>query len=433
MKTLRARLHLSTLLFAALIPPHALAQDTPPSAPVAPAKVESFEGAYAPLQPLADAPGPLASDALMEGSFYVPSTGETVRWGSLPNRLSTPVLTVPSGSLVTIDAISHEGILEDQGRDPAGFFGRYGVPQENVLQDAIRLTSSDIQHNFAGQGPHVVTGPVAIEGAEKGDVLMIETLRIEPRVPYGVISNRHGKGALPGEYPLGEKPDPAASAERPELYRNVSIFTPLREFRGSWFGVLHDRSARQVMFELQPFMGIMGVAVDTEEEVNSIPPAIYGGNIDVNELGAGSTLYLPIQVAGGLFYAGDPHASQGDGEVALTALELSARATFRLTVLKAGDPRLPTDSAMTAPFGETADYWIPIGLDPDLDEAMKSAVRQSIAFLTERLDMDPATALAYLSAATSYEVSQVVDRTKGVHALIAKKDFPAAAEMAPVE
>ncbi len=174
---------------------------------------------------------------------------------------------------------------------------------------------------------------------------------------------------------------------------------------------------------MHPFLGIMGIAPDSSEQIPSVPPDAHGGNLDVAELGIGSKLYLPIQVAGALFYAGDPHNSQGDGEVALTALEQPLRATLRLTVLNEGDPRIPATTGLSQPFGETESYWIPIGLNEDLDEAMKDAVRQAVKFLNEKLNMDRATALAYMSAATDYAVSQVVDRTKGVHALIRKDDF----------
>ena len=125
-----------------------------------------------------------------------------------------------------------------------------------------------------------------------------------------------------------------------------------------------------------------------------------------------------------MFYTGDPHFAQGDGEVALTALEGSLRGTVRLTVLKNGSEEIVGDSEnFTQPFGETEDYWIPIGLDEDLDEAMKEACRESIDFLNEQLGVDRDMAYAYLSAATDYEVSQVVDKTKGIHALIKKTDF----------
>jgi acetamidase/formamidase len=92
-------------------------------------------------------------------------------------------------------------------------------------------------------------------------------------------------------------------------------------------------------------------------------------------------------------------------------------------VLKLHQPGYPSKERLSVPFAETADYWIPIGLDPDLNEAMKQAVRNAVSFLAANQGMDRATALAYLSAATDFEVSQVVDRTKGVHGLIRKKDF----------
>ncbi len=113
--------------------------------------------------------------------------------------------------------------------------------------------------------------------------------------------------------------------------------------------------------------------------------------------------------------------------MALTALEAPLRATFRLTVLKEGDPEIPGGSPFDQPFAETEDYWIPIGLDPDLDEAMKEAVREGINFLSHSLGLERSVALAYMSAATDFEVSQVVDRTKGVHGLIRKSDFAAIA------
>lgn len=359
----------------------------------------------------------------VEGKHYLASTVENIQWGSLPNRDSKPVMSISSGSTITIDTVSHEGILEDQGRNPVEYFGKYGVDENQVLKEAIDIAKSDIDHDFDNHGPHVVTGPIAIEGAEPGDVLKVEVLSLTPRVPYGVISNRHYKGALPGEFPENEGPQEGASLENPELYNNVSIFTPLERINDKYYGVLPIESGGDVRFPIQPFMGLMGVAPDTSEFVNSIPPIETGGNIDINELGVGSTLYLPVQVKDALFFTGDPHFAQGDGEVALTAWEASLRATFRLTVIKPGDPAYPRKEILTQPFAETEDYWIPIGLDPDLDEAMKESVRESVEFLTERLGMDRATALAYLSAATDYEVSQVVDKTKGIHALVNKKHF----------
>lgn len=385
-----------------------------------------YEGPFETLQPLMDAPGEAEVGEYGAG-YYVPSNPDTILWGYLPNRDSTPVLTVPSGSIVTFDTVSHEGILEDQGRDPVGYFEAFGVGEDAVIGDAVAISGSGLEHDFAGDGPHVVTGPVAIEGAEPGDVLKVETLGIVPRTGYGVISNRHGKGALPGEFPETPAPAEDASAENPEAYNNVSIFAPIVEKDGAWYGQLHNADGEIVEYPIRPFMGLMGVAADTSDPVPSVPPSTYGGNMDINELGVGSTVYLPVSVPGALFYTGDPHAAQGDGEVALTAQEHSLRPTFRLSVLKAGDAALPVPGDFSQPVGETDDYWIAIGLDEDLDEAMKEAVRQAIGLLVAQYGMDRATALAYLSAAVDFEVSQVVDRTKGIHALIPKSDFSAIA------
>lgn len=110
------------------------------------------------------------------------------------------MLTVPSGSVVTFDTVSHEGLLEDQGRNAEKFFQSKGVKSNEILEDAKTITQSNLKHDFHKDGPHIVTGPVAIEGAQPGDILKVEVLKVEPRVPYGVISSRHGKGALVGSF-----------------------------------------------------------------------------------------------------------------------------------------------------------------------------------------------------------------------------------------
>ncbi len=374
------------------------------------------------LQPITQTPGALSGETAA-GRYYVPATVNTSRWGHLPSRQAEPVLTVPSGATVVIDTISHEGILEDQGRDPVAWFGEHGVAREQVLSDAIALTDSDIKHDFKQDGPHVVTGPVAIADAEPGDVLKVEVLDLAPRVPYGVVSNRHGKGALPGEYPATPAQD-GASAEHPERYGNVSIYTPIKETDDGWVGLMPGPNDAPVEFPLNPFMGLMGVAPNTDESPSSVPPLAVGGNADINELGEATTIYYPVKVPGALFYTGDGHFAQGDGEVALTALEGSMRATFRLTLLEAGSPEIP-GGQINRMLGETDTHWVTVGLDPSLDEAMKDATRESIRFLHDYYGIDQATALAYLSAATDFEVSQVVDATKGVHGLIRKDDFAA--------
>ena len=374
------------------------------------------------LQPLGDKASPVEEGARLLKGFYVPSSVETVRWGDLPNANAKPVLTVPSGSVVTFDTVSHEGMLEDQGKDPDKYFAQFGIKPEQVLQDARALAGSSLAHDFVKDGPHIITGPVEVQGAKAGDVLKVEVLGLQFRVPYGVISSRHGKGALPGEFPETKAPEADADAAHPDRYHNVSMFVPIEQIAGKWYGTLAAGGGRTARFALQPFNGTLGVAVNTKDKANSIPPGAYAGNLDLNHLTTGATLYVPIQVDGALFYVGDPHFVQGHGEVALTAVEGSLRSSYRLTVLKADDASLPM-KPLKNPFAENADYWIALGLNADLNEAMKDAVRQTIQFLNQKLGLDRAAAMAYASAAVDFEVTQVVDRVKGVNGMIRKSDF----------
>jgi acetamidase/formamidase len=374
------------------------------------------------LQPLAAEAGKAPAGLGTGAAYYVPVSPESIRWGYLPEATSRPVLTVPSGSVVTFDTLSHEGLLEDQGRDAKRYFTSHGVPEDQVLRDAEAITGSALKHDFVQDGPHIVIGPVEVQGAVPGDLLKIEFLAFTPRVPYGVVSNRHGKGALPGEFPETPEMDPGANAAKPNEFHNVSKLVKLTTRNGKLYGMMSTGQTGTVEFPVTPFLGTVGVT-PAGGKTNSIPPGSFGGNLDIHYLVAGTTLYLPVQVAGAKLFVSDPHFAQGNGEVALTAVEGSVRATMRLTVLKVGQPGYPSKRVLTSPFAETPEYWIPIGLDADLNEAMKKAVRNAIDFLSENEGMDRASAMAYLSAATDFEVSQVVDRVKGVHGLIRKKDF----------
>ncbi|MES2170144.1 MAG: acetamidase/formamidase family protein [Actinomycetota bacterium] len=342
----------------------------------------------------------------IRASVYLPADPAQVLWGRLPCEADAPVLTIAPGTEVTIDTISHEGIHEDQGRDPVAFFGRFGVSAGDVLTDAAALAASEYRRDPAVDGPHVVTGPIAVTGARPGDLLKITVLETLPRVPYGVVSNRHARGALPDEYPThGE---------------TVSVFAGLDGQTGTMprvFGGDHT-----VRFPLRPFLGIMGVAVAGSERPHSVPPGPFGGNIDINLLTVGSTLYLPVQVDDALAYVGDPHFAQGDGEVALTAMEASLRVTLRFDVVPAAQA-VAEFGAVVGPLAETAEYLIPTGMDRDLDVALQNCVRAAISLLRARFGMDAEHAYAYLSAATDFNISQVVDIVKGVHARIRVSDF----------
>lgn len=345
------------------------------------------------------------------GDHYVRATPETVLWGRLPSAADAAVLTIAAGETVTFDTVSHEGILDDQGKDPLAYFAGHGVASDAVLADAVEIAGS-MSRDPAHDGPHVVVGPVFVEGAEPGDLLAITVEELVPRVPYGVISNRHGKGALVGELPRGE--------------HNVSVFTPVGERDGRLVGLLPivEGGARSVAFPLAPFLGTMGVAVAEEERPHSVPPGPHGGNIDINLLTVGSVLYLPVQVPGALAYVGDPHFAQGDGEVALTALEASLRATLRFDVVPRAEA-LAEFGEVLGPLVRTDEFLVPTGMDVDLDEAMRSCVRAAIALIRARWGLDEHLAYAYLSAATDFDISQVVDIVTGVHARIRESDFAA--------
>ncbi|MDU0366700.1 acetamidase/formamidase family protein [Microbacterium sp. KSW4-17] len=352
------------------------------------------------------------------GDHYLPATPATVMWGRLPCAADAPALEIGSGESVTFDTVSHEGILDDQGKDPLAFFAAHGVPADHVLDDAIEIAASVARDPFA-DGPHVVVGPVHVRGARPGDLLKITVETLTPRVPYGVISNRHGKGALVGELPRGE--------------HNVSVFAAVAEREGVLHGTLPivEGDDPIVAFPLAPFLGTMGVAVAADERPHSVPPGTHGGNIDINLLVAGTTLFLPVQVDGALAYVGDPHFAQGDGEVALTALEASLRATLRFEVIPA-DAARAAFGEVTGPLVRTPEHLVPTGMDPDLDAAMRACVRASLALIGGRWGMDEHLAYAYLSAATDFDISQVVDIVSGVHARIREADFAEIPSVEPV-
>ena len=356
----------------------------------------------------------------IDGDHYLPVTPETSRWGWWPNRRIAPVMSVDNGAVVTVDTLSHEGILEVQGRDPEAYFGSLGVGRSNVLDDAVEI-ARDVPHTFDVDGSHVVTGPIEVRGTEPGDLLRVDVLGFALRVPYGVTTNRHGLGALPDEMPDGSAPPETLWPGAP--VHAVNVFTTVEGDAEAGKAVIRYGAGRVLSYPIAPFLGMMGVTPDTADAVRTRPPGRFGGNLDVKHLVHGTTLYLPVQTPGAGFAVGDPHFAQGNGEVALTALEGSLRADLRLSVLRGPEARRAC-GLIENPFGETDDHWIPIGLHADLNEAMREAVREAMRFCESRLGLPRHIAYAYLSCAADFEVTQVVNEIKGVHCLIAKRDFP---------
>jgi acetamidase/formamidase len=323
-----------------------------------------------------------------ENGLHIAAGPETVHWGYLWGA-ADPIAIVRPGETVTIDTVSHEGLLPDQG-DPTHFFTRAGIPPEAVLSQAVNIYTR-VQHS--GAGPHIVSGPIWIEGAEPGDVLAVHILDVQPLTPYGVNSMRTGKGALPEEFTL-----------------NRSIVIPLDLQRGV------ARFSPRIEVPIAPFFGIMATGpARSLGRASSIPPGPYGGNLDLKNLTAGSILYLPVHVPGALFMVGDGHAAQGDGEVDLTAIETSMTGRFRFE-LHRGKP-------LAWPRAETPTHWISMGLHTDLEEAMRMAVREAIGFLVETQGLTREDAYALASIAVDFEVTQVVDGVKGIHAMIPKAIF----------
>jgi acetamidase/formamidase len=327
-------------------------------------------------------------EQLGPGRYRIGSGPETIHWGYLWGA-AEPILRIKPGDTVTVDTVSHEGLMRDHG-DPESFFARFGIGREALLEDLMTIYTK-VQHS--GPGPHIVSGPIAVTGAEPGDVLAIKVLEATPRVPYGVNTMRCNRGTLPDEFTLNR------SIVIPfDLDRKVAMFS--------------DR----IEVPLAPFFGIMATGpARSLGKASSAPPGAFGGNIDLKELTVGSTLYLPVHVPEALFMVGDGHAAQGDGEVDLTAIETSLTGTFQFEVIK-GKP-------ISWPRAETATHWITLGLHENLDEAMRMAVRETLNFLHDEKGLSRADAYALASIAIDFEVTQVVDGVKGIHAMIPKGIF----------
>ena len=350
---------------------------------------------------------------------HLASTVENVLWGLLPSERDPFRAKIRSGEVITVGALSHEGIMEDQGRDPLRWFESRGIDRSLVLADAVEVAGEYEGRDPVNDGPHVVTGPIGVEGAEPGDVLKVDFLELAPRTPFGVVSSRHGYGALPGEYPLpSTQPLGDPELEQPGM---VSVLC-LLEGGGERLVIRPRGGLPEIEFPFAPFLGLVGVVPSGAGRLNSIPPSDHGGNMDIRDLVAGTSLYLPVQVEGAGLYLGDPHYAQGHGEVALTAVEASIAATIRVSVLK-GTAASALVGALSSPFGESATHWFCVGMDRDLDEAMRRSVREALRFLRERFAIPTEEAYAYLSAAADFVVTQVVDGVKGVHCQIRKRDF----------
>jgi acetamidase/formamidase len=305
---------------------------------------------------------------------------ENVHWGYYDATVK-PVLRVASGDTIRVETMIARGLQRVRAA---------GV-SENEIPEALKVVEQAVTQR--GPGAHPMTGPVWIEGAEPGDVLEVRILAFELLHPYGITGFLPDNGTLPTDFPytrFKRVPVDAASGR--------AAFAP------------------GVTLRAAPFFGSIGVAPSAlVGRVSSGPPGHHAGNLDNKELVAGSTLYIPVHVPGALLSFGDGHAMQGDGEVSLTALETSLRGTVQVTVRK--------NMTLGWPRAETPTHFIAMGLHADLDEAARLATREMIDFLVRDKKLSRDDAYMLCSLAVDLRVTQLVDGTKGVHAMIAKSIF----------
>ena len=310
----------------------------------------------------------------MPTHHQLPFRPDCMVWGVFDAAIA-PVLRIASGDSVSLKALP-ACTKARLPTDPA-----FAV--DPVLAEALDVLTQ-------GPSAHFLSGPVYVEGAEPGDVLQIDILAVEPWMDWGYMAIQPLKGTLPDDFPTAAL-----------LHARI------------------DRAARRIHMlpglevALDPFFGVLGVAPPPHWGPQpTLIPRVFGGNIDNKELRAGATLYLPVQAAGALFSAGDGHGAQGDGEVCLTGLETGMEGSFRLTVRK--------DLGWAWPLAETATHYISMGLDEDLDDAARQAVREMILHIVERTELSREHAYMLCSLAGDLRVTQTVDGNKGAHMMLRK-------------
>jgi acetamidase/formamidase len=308
---------------------------------------------------------------------HLPATPETVAWGYY-SATAKPALHIASGDILDVETLltSTPDRLEKAGVPP-------GEVQQSLRDIVTRVTDK-------GPGGHILTGPVYVDGAEPGDVLEVRILEVRPAISYGYNGCQ---GFLPDN--CG---DPRTLIIHFDTTRMVASLP------------------HGVTIGLHPFFGSMGVAPPPDSgRLSSNPPGTHAGNLDNKELVAGTTLFIPVHVAGALFEIGDGHMAQGDGEVDQTAIETSLHGQVRLIVRK--------DMHLTWPRAETPTHYITMGMDRDLTQATRIAVQEMVAFLTSTRGWSPVEAYRLASIAADLHITELVDGNVGVHMMLPKRIF----------
>jgi acetamidase/formamidase len=320
------------------------------------------------------------ADAQTSGKTYeLKSSPTTVHRGFYDATLK-PVLTIDSGDKVRVWTTTGN----------PRYFENLGVPKEKIPPE-LYAAFEGVQDSE--RGDHTLIGPMYVNGAEPGDTLEIRILSVDVWLPIAAQSFRPHRGVLPEDFPY---------AKDRVLWIDLNKKT--------------IEYAPGVVVPVKPFWGDIGVAPPREMgRVISGPPNINGGNMDNHDLGAGSTLYLPVHVKGALLSLSDGHAVQGDGEVCLAAVETSLKGEIQVIVHKG--------KRIGWPRAETPTHYMTMGFDEDLNQAAKIATREMLNFVVETKGLSREDAYMLLSASMDLVVTQAVDGVKGIHALLPKSIF----------
>lgn len=407
--------------------------------------------------------------------YHLPATAETVHWGYFSRSLK-PQVEIESGDYVTIETLTHHAnddaermVTGDPGAESVFLWtkDKKGVARRGAGPEDTKFGPG------GGLGVHICTGPVAVRGAEPGDVLEVRILDVMPRPSANPAfkgrtfgSNAaanwgyHYKDMITGDRPrevvtiyevdaTGARDWAQAvySFRWPGVTDPSGVDHPTIDYPG--LPVDHTRTERNFdvlkgfRVPIRPHFGTMGLAPKEAEMVNSIPPSYTGGNIDNWRIGKGATLYYPVAVPGALFSVGDPHASQGDSELCGTAIECSLTGTFQFILHKKADLPGTALETLDFPMIETAEDWVLSGfsypnyladLGPDaqnaifakssIDLAMRDAFRKMRQFLMQAQGLTEDEAISLMSVAVDFGITQVVDGNWGVHAIVKKAIFP---------
>jgi acetamidase/formamidase len=308
-------------------------------------------------------------------TWTIPSTAETVELGRFdPKR--APIVTIESGDVLRyVDTWTH-------------FLG--------ALQPGVPIAAlAEMRKKNPGRGVHSIIGPIAVRGAKPGDLLEVRFLDLRT-IDYGANFHNAGElrtGSLPDEFHDG----------------HVQYF----DLHG---GEGYVQFAPHIKLEMRPFQGTFGVAAAGDAAISSVAPHQHAGNIDVKEMTAGTTLFIPVFHDGALIFTGDSHALQGDGEVNITAIETAMEEVLCQVILH---PR----AGYSWPMIETKTHWLMLGMDPNLNDALRIALRNTIDFLAAKAALNRDEAYSLASIGVDFRVSQMVDVNNGIHAMIPKSIF----------